>query len=107
MLEIGGLIVSGIGLIKDLYTLYGDLDTWDNEDLEVDNEWLQLALQKGILSGVEGDYSWPLLRSVPTLQLKSSHEVVTAHNADKKVLYRIVRGPKTDRVVLMKKTSTG
>lgn len=107
MLEIAGLIVSGIGLIKDLYTLHDDVSSWSNEDLEVDSEWLELALQKEVLAGVLTDYGWASLRSVPSRELQGTHEVVTAHNADKKVLYRIVRGRKDDRIVLMMKVGRG
>ncbi len=80
MLEIAGLVVSGIGLIKDLYTLHSDLGSWGNEDLEVDREWLSLALANDVLSGAETEYSWAQLRRVPTLELKGSHEVVASHN---------------------------
>ena len=103
MIEIAGFIVSGIGLIKDLFALYDDLSSWGSEDLEVDSDWLALALQKGILAGKEGDYSWVRLRSVPTRELQGTNEVISAHNADRKVLYRIVRGTQDDRIVLMKK----
>ena len=104
MIEIAGLIVSGIGLIKDLCALHDDVSSWSNEDLEVDSEWLELALQKELLSGEVTDYGWANLRSVPTRELQGTHEVVTAHNVDRKVLYRIVRGLEGGRIVLMKKT---
>ena len=103
MIEIAGLIISGIGLLKDLFALHDDLSSWGNEDLEVDRKWLALALQNGILSGEESDYRWVHLSSVPTREMQGTHEVITAHNADRKVLFRIVRGSQDERVVLMKK----
>ncbi len=107
MLEIAGLILSGIGLIKDLYGLYNDLDTWTNEDLEVDKEWLPLALELGILDGAENDYRFVSRRKVPTLELKGTHQVVAAHNKYRKIIYQIVRGSPQDHtvVVLMKLAS--
>ena len=46
MIEIAGLIISGIGLIKDLLALHDDLSSWGNEDLEVDRKWLALAFSR-------------------------------------------------------------
>ena len=58
MIEIAGLVIEGIGLLNDLYSRYTDLASWDEVDLRVDNEWLLLALNKGILAGREEDYQW-------------------------------------------------
>ena len=89
--------------MKDLYALYSDLSSWPAEDLLVDSEWLPLALERDHLPGEEQDYAWARAERVPTLELKESHEVVVAHNSEKKVLYRVVRGPEADRLVLTRK----
>jgi hypothetical protein len=53
MYEFSGLIISGIGVIHDLVKTYGDLRTWKEEDLLVDDEWLSLAIEKDVLPGPE------------------------------------------------------
>ena len=107
MLEVAGLIVSGISLIKDLLVLHEDLESWDQQDLEVDGEWLRLATEKELLPGSVEDYVWSALRHVSTRELKGTHQTAQAHNDDKKILYRIVQGPPDDRSVLMKKIASG
>ena len=106
MLEIAGVILSGVSLLKDLFDLHQDLDSWEQQDLEVDREWLPLALEHEILSGDQEDYYYASLRRVPTLELKGTHSVVAAYNAETKTIHRIVQGRPDDRLVLMRKTTT-
>jgi len=103
MIEIAGLIISGISLLKDLQNIFKDLNSWEEKDLVVDMEWVPLAIKKGILPGNESEYVWKRLENVSTLDLKGSHQVVIAHNDDKKTYYRIMQGPPHDLLVLMKK----
>ena len=103
--SIAGLAVSGIGLLNDFGTTYRDILKWQEEDVEVDAEWLELALNKGIIEGTLDSFAWANLRRVPTLELKGTHQPVVAINKDKRVKYRIVRGSVDDRLVLMKKVS--
>lgn len=92
LFDIAGIAISTIGTASELFGTYRDLTNWDEKDIEVDAEWLDLALQKGVLDGKVGDYSWPAERRVPTLELKGEHAVVIAINKDKRLKYRIVRG---------------
>ncbi len=103
LLEIAGTIISGISLIKDLREKYNDLNEWDSVDLQVDRQWLDAALENEVLPGTTDDYVWARLDSVPTKELKRTHTVVTAHNDNKKTIYRIVRGKPDDLIVLMKR----
>lgn len=105
MIEVAGSIISGISLIKDLYTIHKDLGSWKERDLEVDRDWLPLALKHNLLTGTEADYRWVALRRVPTLELEGTYQVAVAHNDDKKVLSRIVYGHLNNRSVLMRRTS--
>jgi hypothetical protein len=56
MLQIAGVIISGIGLLSDLTRRYQDLTSWNQRDLVVDDQWLGLALAEGMLHGTEDDY---------------------------------------------------
>lgn len=47
MIEIAGVIISGVGLLNDLVSRYQDLTHWEEIDLQVGNNWLGLALKKG------------------------------------------------------------
>jgi hypothetical protein len=90
MIEIAGLIFTGAGLINDLLSTYRDVNAWDERDLPVDSDWLQLAIEKGLLP--KADYVWSAIESAPTRELRGTHQVVVAHSEDKKMLYRIVWG---------------
>src|SRR5205807_906149 len=82
--ELSGLIVSGIGVIHDLIHSYADLQTWREEDITVDDEWLPLAIEKGILAGPLSDYTWSSEHKIPTRELRGTHQVVVAFNEEKK-----------------------
>ncbi len=110
ILEIAGLSISAIGLFNDLLQTYRDLSKWDEGDVEVDNAFLGLALEKGELTGTLADYSWMNIRRVPTAELAGTHSVVIAINKDKRLKYRIVRGSaaRGEGVnVLVRKIGTG
>jgi hypothetical protein len=102
-ISIAGLVVSGISLLNDLSRTVSDLTKWQESDLEVDSEWLGLALAKGIIDGNEGDFAWPRSDRVATLELKGTHDLVVPFNKDQRKKYRVVRGPASDRLVLMRK----
>jgi hypothetical protein len=105
IVSIAGLAVSAFGLVNDLASTYRDLSKWNEEDIEVDNEWLELAIKNNIIASSQESYTWSSLKHVPTRELNGTHQVVIAINKDKKLKYRIVRGPANDRLVLMKKSS--
>ncbi len=93
MLEVlSGLVISGIGVIHDLVKTYGELRTWEEKDVTVDGEWLPVAVDKGILPGPISDYTWSSEEKIPTRELKGTHQVVVAVNAEKKIRYRIRQG---------------
>ena len=95
MLEIAGLLVSTVGLLNDLWGTHHDLHTWTEQDLRVDEEWLPLAIEKGILPGPEEQYMWSWATHVATRELKGTHQVVVALNEERKIKYRIVQGPES------------
>lgn len=105
IISIAGLAVSTIGLVNDFASTYRDLAKWKEDDIEVDNEWLELAIQNKIVESPQESYSWSALKHVPTRELKGTHQVVIAINKDKKLKYRIIRGSANDCLVLMKKVS--
>ncbi|MBP6013318.1 MAG: hypothetical protein KBA31_13920 [Alphaproteobacteria bacterium] len=110
ILEIAGLSISAIGLFNDLMQTYRDLAKWDEADVEVDDAFLGLALEKGILTGKPDDYALMNIRRVPTAELAGTHSVVIAINKDKRLKYRILRGSaaRGEGVnVLVRKIGTG
>jgi hypothetical protein len=101
MLEIlSGLFISGVGVIHDLLKTYADLRMWKEEDIKVDHQWLAVAIEKGVLRGPISDYSWSSEDKIPTRELRGTHQVVVALNAEKKIKYRIRQG---ESVLLTKK----
>jgi hypothetical protein len=93
MVEVfSGLFISGVGVIHDLLKTYADLKTWKEEDTKVDGEWLVIAIEKGVLPGPISDYTWSSEDKIPTRELRGTHQVVVALNAEKKIKYRIRRG---------------
>lgn len=103
MIEIAGLVVSGIGLVNDLISRYKDLAKWAEVDLLVDSQWLSLALSMKQIDGRSEDFVWANERRVPTRELQGTSNVVIAFNQEKKTKYRICRGRADDRLILMKK----
>lgn len=102
MIEIAGLVLTGVGVSKDLYQLYRDLKDWPEIDLTVDRQWLSLALSRGILEGSDADYRWVSEDSVASLELKGSYQVTAPYDAENKVKYRIVRETRPRKLVLMR-----
>ena len=105
MLEIAGVMISGVSLLSDLWDRYKDLSTWTEADLLVDGDYLTLALAKGLIEGSAGELVWSREEKVPTRELRGTHHVVIAFNADKKIKYRICQGRSDDRLILLKKTA--
>ena len=103
MIEIAGLMVSGIGLVTNLVKTFKDIAEWDEEDIEVDNDWLAVALEKNVLSGQPDHFAWLHLRRLPTAELRGTHAAVIAHNDKKRLKYRLVMGSPIDRLILAQK----
>ena len=102
MIEIAGLILSGVSFAKDLYKEYKDFSTWPLTDLPVDRHWLSLALEKNLLEGTPEDYVWTQSARIPTLELRGTHEVVIFFNKDKKEAYRISEPGDRPNILLKK-----
>lgn len=51
-----------------------------------------LAIEKGVLEGSVKDYTWSAEDRIPTRELRGTHQVVVAVNAEKKIKYRIKQG---------------
>ncbi|MCH8925571.1 MAG: hypothetical protein IH924_05460 [Proteobacteria bacterium] len=101
MLEIAGIVVSGLGLMADLAGKIADWNRWEQgKDLLVDGDWVAVAIDKGILDGAVSDYSWSKADKVATRELKGTRSVFMAIDDKKKIKYRIVR---KSGLVLMKK----
>jgi hypothetical protein len=62
------------------------------QDLKVDERFLAVAIEKGILAGPEDAYTWSAEDKIPTRELQGTHEVVVAFNEEKKVKYRLRLG---------------
>jgi hypothetical protein len=105
VLEIAGVMISGVSLLNDLWGRFKDLSTWTEADLLVDGDYLALALAAGQLAGAETDFVWSREEKVPSRELRGTHRVVVAFNADKKVTYRITQGRAGDRLILMRRMS--
>jgi hypothetical protein len=105
MLEIAGFAITFIGVLNDLVDSYRDSAKWSETEIEVDGDWLELALEKGVLSHSADDYAWVAERRVQTAELKGSLKVVIAANSEGRIRYRIVQGTTGDRLILMRKLS--
>jgi hypothetical protein len=107
MMEIAGMMISGVSLLNDLWGRFKDLSTWTEADLPVDREFLALAVAQRKLQGAADDYVWCREASVPTKELKGTHSVVIAFHSDRRTKYRLYRGRGGDRLILMKKMPAG
>ncbi len=107
MIEIAGVMISGVSLLNDLLGRFKDLSIWTEADLLVDGEYLPLALAKGQIEGSAEEFVWSREERVPTRELSGTHRVVIAYNADKKIKYRLCQGRSDDRLILMKKVLAG
>lgn len=102
MIEIAGLILSGVSFARDLYKEYDDFSSWPSADLPVDRHWLPLALEKNFLEGTLEDYGWARPERIPTLELQGTHEVVIVFNKDKKEAYRITQPGDRPNILIKK-----
>lgn len=102
MIEVAGLMLSGVSFAKDLYKEYKDYNTWPLSDLIVDKEWLPLAIDKGMLDGDPSVYVWARPDKIPTLELKESHSVVIFFNEDRKEAHRIVESGERPNILVKK-----
>jgi hypothetical protein len=97
MFEIAGLAVSGVNLALTLQKSFKDWLSWKECDLEVELDWLPVALEMGVFDGKEEDFEWTRVTRLPIAELRGTHSAVIAFNDQKKIRYRIAVGPPTDR----------
>ena len=105
IISIAGVAITALGVFHNLVKHHKDLQTWEESDLVVDFAWVDAALEKGILDGEKSDYAWPLAQRVNMLELKGKYQTVIAIYADKKLRHRLVVGPPSDRLVLVRRIS--
>ena len=105
MLEFAGILISGLGLLNDIATSEREIAKWSEADLQVDEEWLPLAIEKGHLQGSLAEYTWSWASKVPTRELRGTHQVVYAYNSEKQIKYRIVQGVDAT-LILTKRVNT-
>jgi hypothetical protein len=63
------------------------LTTGTEQDLEVDGDWLPLAIEKSVLP--PDGYTWSSEDKIPDARIARHAQVVVAYNAGKKIKYRI------------------
>jgi len=103
MPEIAGPVVSAIGTLSSLVKTYHHLWKWNEQDVQVDGDWLKFAVRAGRLDGVLADYTWVSRSSVLAAELKGTHSRVQAVDVEKRMRYRILHGSFPHANVLMKK----
>jgi hypothetical protein len=91
-LQIAGLVLNGVGTVADLMSRFSDVAKWEEKDLPVNQEWLELALKQNILQGRPEDFAWVSLPRVPATEMKGTHAVVLVYNSESKVKYRLTEG---------------
>jgi hypothetical protein len=98
---VAGTVIGGIGLLRDLIKTYQDWSKWEETDMHVDEEWLPLVVEKGILDGDLDDYHYSSPEKVATREAKGTHSTVYVIDKKKKQRSRVLR--KEGELVLMKK----
>ena len=86
-----GESISIIGLGWQLYEKYKNAQAWETQDKLVDNKWLDLAKEKGVLEPVP-NYRWARPERVETLLLARTHDLIYALDKKNKIKYRIIWG---------------
>jgi len=97
--------ISAIGTTHDLAKTYGQLRIYTEKDIESNNSWLYLALEKKNLKGLLDDYLWTVETKVPVRELEEIYSVVLAINDKERLKYRFVKGQLNNRSILMRKIS--
>jgi hypothetical protein len=92
VLEIAGLAVSGVNLALNLFKTARDAQAWQEKDIQVDDEWLKLAIEAGVLPAPECGYEWLNEHHVPSAELRGRCSPVIAHNDVQRIRYRLFLG---------------
>ena len=105
MFEFLGVVISFIGVTNDWLNTKRDRETWKDEDLAVNRKFPELALKAGLVTGAMDRFRWVSEDDVLARELEGTHQVVFAYNDESKIRYRIVRGRRGERkLVLMPNT---
>jgi hypothetical protein len=104
MPEIAAPIVSEIGTLSSLVKVHHEVWKWEEQDVQVDGDWLEFAIRTGRLEGATSDYTWVSRPHVLAAELKGTHSRVQAVDVEKRVRYRILHGSFPHAAVLMKNT---
>ena len=101
---IAGIAIDGITTYANYRAIRDSINNnkeipWVEKDMPVDNEWLDLARNKGILNK-SSEYSWPAENKVPTLELQGTHSLVVIYNKEKRTMYRITLSNPQDKIKL-------
>jgi hypothetical protein len=70
--ELAGLTISGINLALNLQKTYKDWSSWKEADVEVESDWIDVALEKGVIEGKKEDFGWMRLTKLPTAELRGT-----------------------------------
>lgn len=97
------LSISSLDTVHNLTTSSREFKTYKQEDIEVNNKWLFIALMRGILSGPLDMFFWSAEKNVFIEEMKGTYSVVIAINKGKRLKYRFVRRKLDSRLILMKK----
>jgi hypothetical protein len=104
MFELLGVMISFIGVTNDWLNTKRDRETWKDEELTVNRKFPELALKAGLVTGAMDRFRWVSEDDVLARELEGTHQVVFAYNDEKRIRYRIVRGRRGERkLVLMQK----
>ena len=95
--------LSAIGTLRSLAKTHPHLWKWEEQDVQVDDDWLGHAVRIGRLDGELADYAWVSRSGVLAAELKGTHSRVQAVDVEKRVRFRILRGSFPHASVLMKK----
>ena len=95
--------LSAIGTLSSLAKTHRHLWKWEEQDVQVDDDWLGHAVRVGRLDGVLADYTWVNRSGVLAAELKGTHSRVQAVDVEKRVRFRILHGSLPHANVLMKK----
>ena len=90
LLEIAGIIFSGVSSLDSAKSLYKDFMNWKEHDSVVDNKWLEVAIKYDKLPGKITDYYWSRPEKVITRELKKTHHTVFVYDHEKKIRGRVL-----------------
>jgi hypothetical protein len=101
MFEFLGVAISFIDVTNDGLNTQHDRETWNDAEWAVNRKFPELALKAGLVTGAIDRFRWVSEDDVLTRELERTHQVVFAYNDEKKIRYRIVRGRRGERKLVL------